>query len=103
MPESAGESTQGLEDLQSQLAQAQAQAAEYLDGWKRAKADYANLKRETDQRVREQWKAAGVSIVVHFVDVYQNLQTALAHVPPQQAQELGRKAWRRWLSSSLGC
>lgn len=87
MPEAAGEPTPSVEELPALLAQARQQAAEYLDGWKRAKADYANLKRESEVRVREQWKVAGVSIVVHFVDVYQNLQTALAHVPHQQAQE----------------
>ncbi len=87
MPKASGESTPSVEELQAELAQARQQAAEYLDGWKRAKADYANLKRETDARVREQWKAAGVSIAMHFADVYQNLQTALVHVPPQQARE----------------
>lgn len=70
-----------------QVSQLEAKAQEYLDGWKRAKADYANLKRETDARVREQWKSAGISIVIPFVDVYQNLQTALRHVPPAQAHE----------------
>lgn len=87
MPESASEPTQSVEELQALLAQAQAQAAEYLDGWKRAKADYANLNRESSARLREQWKVAGVSVVVHFLDVYQNLQTALVHVPPPQAKE----------------
>ncbi len=87
MSNPAGEIPPSVEEQPAELAQARQQAAEYLDGWKRAKADYANLKRETDQRIREQWKAAGVSIAVHFVDVYQNLQTALACAPPAQGKE----------------
>ena len=37
-----------VEALQVQLAEVQAQAAEYKDGWQRALADFQNYKRRTD-------------------------------------------------------
>lgn len=36
------------EDLQSRLAEAEAQAAEYKDQWLRAAADYKNFKRRVE-------------------------------------------------------
>ncbi len=42
-------------DLQAQLEEAQAQAAEYLDGWQRARAELANF-RKRNERERSQWQ-----------------------------------------------
>ena len=40
-----------LAALQSELEKAQAQAAEYLDGWQRARAEFANLKKRVEAGV----------------------------------------------------
>ncbi|MDO8560527.1 MAG: nucleotide exchange factor GrpE [bacterium] len=71
-----------------ELAKARQQAAEYLAGWQRAKADYVNLKRESDERSWQQAKSAVKSVVINlWADFFSNLELALRHIPPQQSKE----------------
>ena len=70
-----------LDDCQQSLAVSQRQAEEYLNGWKRAKADYLNLKRETEQRQAELFQFATAGLLVELLPVYDNLKTAWQHVP----------------------
>lgn len=54
---------------------------EYLEGWKRAMADYANLKRDTE-RLREEFaKYAAASLIAELLPVFDNLQQAVAAKP----------------------
>jgi molecular chaperone GrpE len=62
-------------------------AAEYLDEWKRAKADYINFKRETEQRQAEFAQFAAMSMLVEFIPLYDHLQKAVAHVSPEKAND----------------
>lgn len=45
------------QSLEEQLSQVEAQAAEYLDGWQRARAELSNYKKRVE-RERAQWEAA---------------------------------------------
>lgn len=67
----------------------QAKAEEYLDGWKRALADYQNLKKETEKE-KQSTLAIGLRLYLNgllmFVD---NFEKSLAHVP----DELKNKDW----------
>lgn len=54
--EQASEAQAGASlDLEAELNKAQAQAAEYLDGWQRARAELANYKKRID-RERAEWE-----------------------------------------------
>src|SRR5688572_28950667 len=57
------------------------QAQEYLDGWKRARADYENLhKRSTEERAVA--RAAGrEEALAAFLAILDHLDAALLHVP----------------------
>lgn len=68
----------------SELETLQKQCDEYLNGWKRARADYENLLKET-ARDREQMGAlAMMSAVIAFLPVYTHLKQALANAPSPQ-------------------
>ncbi len=55
------------------LAKAQEEASQYLNNWKRAKADYANLERQVERR-REEWAhIATASSIAAFLPVYESL------------------------------
>lgn len=68
-------------DLQTQLAEAQAQAAEYLDGWQRARAELANF-RKRNERERSQWqielRAEVVSSLLPVLDDFDRAMENLA-------------------------
>ena len=54
---------------------------EYLHNWKRALADYDNLKRETVKEKAEMVKFAQAMSAMNFIEVYENYKKALAHKP----------------------
>ena len=70
--------------LAAELTAAQHQAEEYLNGWKWAKADYLNLKRETEQHTAEIFTMATAGLLQEFLPIYDNLKVAWQHVPDAQ-------------------
>lgn len=71
-----------------------AQQAEYLNNWKRALADYDNLKRETAKEKAEMVKFAQGLAAMNFIEVYDNYKKALAHKP----DATDSKAVEQWLA-----
>ena len=68
-------------------------AAEYLAGWQRAQADYANLQREVTAQRIEMGKHATAEVVLSFLPVYDYFKRALAHTPPDAEQSPAIKNW----------
>lgn len=66
-----------IEELKNQAAKAE----EYLSGWKRAKADYLNLKKDTENQRMEIIQYANAALLSELVPVYNNLKLALEHAP----------------------
>jgi len=54
---------------------------EYLAGWQRAKADYENLKKETDRKFRDLAEFVTADLIMEILPIYDNLKLALAHSP----------------------
>ncbi|MFA4873259.1 MAG: nucleotide exchange factor GrpE [Patescibacteria group bacterium] len=63
------------------------QAVEYLDGWKRAKADYINFKKETEERQSEFIKFSAQAALMGFIPLYDHLKGAFAHLPPERNKD----------------
>lgn len=72
------------EELISELDTAEKKMQEYLDGWKRAKADYLNLKKETEQRYQDLIKFANASLILEFLPVLDNFKLAVCHIPAEE-------------------
>ncbi|MDO8556922.1 MAG: nucleotide exchange factor GrpE [Candidatus Jorgensenbacteria bacterium] len=58
---------------------------EYLDGWKRAKADLANYKKDEAQRFVEFTKLSHASFIEDLTSVLDSFNLALKSVPEQDA------------------
>lgn len=65
------------------------QADEYLNGWKRALADYENLKKQTAKEKEEFAKFANTNLIVGLIPVYNNLKISFGHLP----EELKDNSW----------
>jgi molecular chaperone GrpE len=77
-----------------ELAVAKKQAEEYLNGWKRAMADYANLQKET-LRFREEFaKFACAGLIGEMLPVVDAFKKALAAEPKPTE---GDTATRKWI------
>lgn len=66
------------EENNDELEVCKKQAEEYLNGWKRAKADYINLKNETDAAKAELAQYTTISLLTKILPVYDGLKKACA-------------------------
>jgi molecular chaperone GrpE len=62
----------------SELEACKKQAEEYLNGWKRAKADYLNLKKETETASAELAQFVAGGMLMKFLPIYDGLKKACA-------------------------
>ena len=69
---------------QTELDELKKKADEYLDGWKRAKADYLNYKRDIEKRQDEMAQYANAALVVQLLPAVDHLRIALSHIPKDQ-------------------
>ena len=76
----------------------QAKCEEYLAGWKRAQADYANLKKETENDRREMTKYANERLLSSLLPAIDQYETALNFVPDlSSAPDEIKKKFDNWL------
>ncbi|MFA5188652.1 MAG: nucleotide exchange factor GrpE [Patescibacteria group bacterium] len=61
----------------TELARLQAQCDEYLNGWKRAKADYINFKKETEDKQAMLFEFANATLLMEVLPIYDNLKKAI--------------------------
>jgi molecular chaperone GrpE len=61
----------------------EAKAEEYLNGWKRAQADYQNLQREWQNKQGSFISNAREGLLQDLLPVFDNLKQALLHTPDQ--------------------
>jgi len=69
------------EQLKTQVKDLEQKAQEYLDGWKRAKADFINYKKEQDHTFQEFVKFANQNILLQILPVLDNFHIAIKHLP----------------------
>jgi len=80
-PSSIDNATAEIEALRQELEQARTQADEYLDGWQRARAEFANYKKRVDREQAQVYQTAAGNIVKRYLDVADDLERALKNRP----------------------
>ena len=82
-----------IDRLRAELEQAQAQAQEYLDGWQRARAEFANYRRREEQRRQQLEDAIGGRVLSSLLPVVDDLDRAFQVVP----QDVCESPWVKGL------
>ncbi|HDD55131.1 MAG TPA: nucleotide exchange factor GrpE [Chloroflexi bacterium] len=72
-----------VESLQSSLDEMTAKAEEYLDGWQRARAEFANYKKRVLKENTEIHQVARGDVIKIYLDILDDLERALAEKPTQ--------------------
>ncbi len=67
--------------LEEQLAQAQAEAADYKDRWMRSQAEFANARKRMEKQRAEAYANAKADIVLKLLPALDDFERALANVP----------------------
>ncbi len=57
---------------------------EYLNGWKRAKADYINFKKDTKKKKGELIKFSNAALILGLLPIFGNFKRAFTDVPKDQ-------------------
>lgn len=77
----AAVSAEEMENLRQELDEIRTKADEYLDGWQRARADFANYKKRVERDQAQVYQMAVGSIVKRYLEVLDDLERALKNRP----------------------
>ncbi len=78
-----------VEELKRQLEEALAQSAEYLDGWQRARAEFANFRRRQEAEWEQQVQMSNAHLLTQLLPVLDDMERALEAVP----QSIQAESW----------
>ena len=70
-----------LTALQQELEEQKAKAAEYLDGWQRARAEFANYKKRIEKEQEDMIKSANGAFIVKLLPVMDDFERAFQTLP----------------------
>jgi molecular chaperone GrpE len=79
--EAVAEAAPEMAQLQKALEAAQAKAAEYLDGWQRSRAEFANYKKRVEKEQAETYQNAAARIIARYLDVLDDFDRAMTDRP----------------------
>ena len=88
-PIDAGEQTSATDavpvrmDLAPEVERLKAESAEYLDGWQRARAEFANYKKRIEREQEESRSRVAAEILTRYVGVLDDLERALKDRPKE--------------------
>ncbi len=72
-----------MDALQAELAESRAKADEYLEGWQRALAEFANYKKRIERDQSQFYQNAAGSIIKRYLEVLDDLERALKNRPQE--------------------
>ncbi len=76
-----------MEKKDKELRKCKKEREEYLDGWKRTKADFINYKKEEVKRFREFAKLSNEALVLELITVLDSFNLGLAVLEDKPAQK----------------
>lgn len=88
LPKNEGEKSE-VELIREEFEKIKAQNDEHLKGWQRAKADYLNLKKETEKKSLELVQYANAGLILQVLPIYENFKSAWEYI----SEEDRKKDW----------
>lgn len=76
-----------MNEENNELEKLNKQAQEYLDGWKRAKADYLNLKKEMEAQNKEIKEWMSKIMILPLLNIMDGLEKAFSEIPENLKNE----------------
>jgi len=88
------EPTEELKDLEeeivveqeTEIVAMQKKADEYLEGWKRAQAEFENYRKRQEQSSKDLLKYATQNIILQIIPVLDNFHMSTSHIPEDQKE-----------------
>lgn len=92
-PEDSSNAEQEQLTTEERLEQLEAQSAEYLDGWQRARAEFVNYKKRVERERAESRARIAAELLTRYLDVLDDLDRTLSEMP----EEIGATPWSHGL------
>jgi molecular chaperone GrpE len=89
-PDEEKTATDELEELRNELEEVKAQATEYLDGWQRAQAEFANYKKRQEAEWAQMRSRVTVDVLRNILPAVDDFERALSASP----DDVGQSTWR---------
>ncbi len=90
-----------VEELKKELEDAKAKCEEYLNGWKRERADFLNYKKDEMERMGQLIKYANEEIILKLLPILDNFYLAEKHLPENKEFCAGFSQIKKQLSDFL--
>jgi molecular chaperone GrpE len=74
---------ESLDRLKAELEELRSEANEYLDGWQRARAEFANYKKRIEREQEEARERIAGEIIARYLGVFDDLERALQERPTE--------------------
>jgi molecular chaperone GrpE len=74
------------ENVTRELADCEKKAAEYLENWKRAQADYANLRKHTEIEKQDAVRFGNAQLITRLLPVLDDFERAFTHVSHKEVK-----------------
>lgn len=84
------------QNIEEELAQCEKEREEYLNGWKRAKADFVNYQREQERLQKSLLEYANAVVLEDVLSLYDSVVGAVKHSPS------GNNGWQELLKQFQG-
>ncbi|MDP3792662.1 MAG: nucleotide exchange factor GrpE [bacterium] len=78
------------------LEECKKQAEEYLNNWKRERADFINYKKDEAKRMEEFLKFSTEGVILEFIDVIDGIEVARNNLPDRQVGLPESKELKEW-------
>lgn len=72
-----------IEEIKKQLGECQKLKEEYLNGWKKAQANFLNYKKEEGEKISELMKYAGEEFILKLLPILDNIDIAEKKIPKE--------------------
>ena len=80
-----------IEQLKKDLEDAKAKCEEYLNGWKRERADFMNYKKDEMERISNLAKYANEEIILNLLPVLDNICLAEEHLKDEGISQIKKQ------------
>jgi molecular chaperone GrpE len=84
------------QDIKKKLKEVQEQKDEYLNSWKRERADFLNYKKQETERITELLNYAGTGLVLKLLPILDNFDLAEKNMPEDLKKGY---AYKRFISN----
>lgn len=101
LPVDSGQANPELEALQKQLAEAEARATEYKDGWARSQAEFQNYKKRLERDNELTYASMKGDIIKKVLPALDDMERALQNRPADDAWASGIELIARKLQNIL--